>query len=112
MVTTTYSRFTELKVNLPTAGADRPADRPRQIVVGVSADGRYQVDGIATPFASPAAFSRILEQASRGAEPIPLLVIEADAAAPHQAVVNVMEAARLAGLAKVTFAAQGGGASR
>ncbi len=44
MVTTTFSKFTELQVNLPSAGADKPAERPREVVVAVSADGRYLLD--------------------------------------------------------------------
>ena len=113
MVTTTFSRFTELKVDLPTAGADRPAERPREIVVAVSADGRYLIDDVARPFDSPNRFAQALLQSAAGRTDA-VLVIHADAGASHQAVVNVLEAARLAGLAKVTFAAKGpaGGAGR
>ena len=108
MVTTTYSKFTELQVNLPVAGADKPAERPREIVVAVSADGRYLIDGTAASFPSPAAFAQELRRQSRDRKD-PMLVIYADAGATHQAVVNVLEAARLAGIAKVTFAAQSAG---
>ncbi len=105
MVTTTYSRFTELQVNLPTAGAESAAERPREVVVAVAADGRYLVDNTLTAFVSPNVFAQALQRAS-GARPDTTLVIHADAGASHQSVVNVLEAARLAGLAKVTFAAQ------
>ena len=105
MVTTTYSRFTELQVNLPTAGADRPTERPREIIVAVSADTRYLVDNKPTAFGGPNSFAQALRAAAGGRDDT-TLVIHADAGASHQSVVNVREAARLAGLAKVTFAAQ------
>ncbi|MGC4062341.1 MAG: biopolymer transporter ExbD [Aquabacterium sp.] len=41
MLTTTYSKLTELKINLPTANAQAPKARPREVVVVVTADGRY-----------------------------------------------------------------------
>ena len=105
MVTTTYSRFTELQVNLPTAGADRPSERPVEIVVAVSAGGRYLVDNRTVAFAGAAGFAQALRQAAAGRDDA-TLVIHADAGASHQSVVDVLEAARIAGLARVTFAAQ------
>ena len=44
MLSTTYSKFTELQINLPIAGADRARARPKEIIVAVSADGRYAVN--------------------------------------------------------------------
>ena len=105
MVTTTYSKFTELQVNLPSAGADKAEERPREVLVAVSADGRYLVGNLPTPYASPAAFAAELRRAA-GSGSETTLVVHADAGASHQSVVNVLEAARLAGLARVTFAAQ------
>ncbi len=110
MVTTTYSKFTELQVNLPAAGADKAAERPAEIVVGVSVDGKYVVDGAAATAPTPAALAQELRRAARDRNE-PTLVIYADAGATHQSVVNVLEAARLAGLARVTFAAQSAGAT-
>ena len=112
MVTTTFSKFTELQVNLPSAGAASPDQRPREIVVAISGDGRYQLGDRALRFDSPDAFARELQRAAEGSEEA-TLVIHADAGATHQSVVNVLESARLAGLARVTFAAQapGGAAS-
>jgi len=105
MVTTTYSKFTELQVNLPSAGADKPDQRPRELVVAISNDGRYLVDNRVVAFGSAQAFASELQRAVGGARDI-TVVIHADAGATHQSVVNVLEAARQAGLARVTFAAQ------
>lgn len=111
MVTTTFSKFSELQVNLPSAGAARPDQRPREIVVAVSGDGRYQIDQRAVAFAGAEAFAAELQRAAAGSEE-PTLVIYADAKASHQSVVNVLEAARLGGLARVTFAAQTPGGAK
>ncbi len=109
MVTTTYAKFTELQVNLPAAGADKPAERPAEIVVAVAVDGRYLVDGRPASAGNPNALAQELSRAARDRKE-PTRVISAAAGATHQAVVNVLEAARLAGLARVTFAAQAPGA--
>jgi biopolymer transport protein ExbD len=105
MVTTTYSKFTELQVNLPSAGAAKPEDRPREVVVAISNDGRYLIDNAPVAFASANGLAADLRRAA-GSDREPTVVIYADAGATHQSVVNVLEAARLAGLARVNFAAQ------
>jgi len=101
-VTTTYSRYSELRLQLPSAQAS-PADaRLNEIVVGVSADGRFALDRIVLPNTDPDAVAQALKQAAQGMNE-PMVVIHADAQAPHQAVVNVMEAARLAELSRISF---------
>ena len=107
MVTTTYSRFAELQINLPTADADRQPDRLDQIDVAVDVQGRYSINRSPIAFGSPAAFSAELRRAA-GATKEPVIVITADANAPHQSVINIMEAARLAGYGKITFTTQAG----
>jgi biopolymer transport protein ExbD len=104
-VTTTYSRFSELQINLPTAEANRPADRPNQISIGVSANGQYVLNRRQVAFSTPAALSAELRKAA-GSNPDPVVIINADSNATHQSVINVMEAARLAGLGKITFTTQ------
>ncbi|HWA14196.1 MAG TPA: biopolymer transporter ExbD [Burkholderiales bacterium] len=104
-VTTSYSRFSELQINLPTADANKPADRPSHVSVGVSASGQYVVNRAAVAFGSPEAFAGELRKAA-GSNPDPVIIINADASATHQSVINVMEAARLAGFGKITFTTQ------
>ena len=105
MVTTTYSRFAELQINLPSADAERTQDRPNQIDVAVDAQGRYSINRTPVNFAGPAAFSAELRRAA-GDLKDPVVVISADANASHQSVVRVMEAARSAGLQQITFTTQ------
>lgn len=104
MVTTTYSKFTELQLNLPSAGG-AVAEQKREIAVAVGADGRYVIGNRAVTFRSSATLADELRRAAADLRE-PRVVIHADASATHQAVVRVLEAARLAGLAHVSFAAQ------
>ena len=111
MVTTTYSRSTALDVTLPTADATKAVERPAEIHVVVDARGRYAIDNQQVPFRDVAGLATDLQQAAQGKagkgdDKGPVIVISADALAAHQSVINVMEAARLAGLAQLTFAAQ------
>jgi biopolymer transport protein ExbD len=104
-VTTTYSKYSELQINLPTADATKPADRPEQVSVAVSATGGYVVGRTPVTFSTAEGFSTELKRAA-GANADPMIVINADARATHQSVIRVLEAARLAGFGRVTFATQ------
>ena len=106
MVTTTFSQFAELQINLPTAQAEKPQDKPQSVNVAVDAGGRYVVNG--TPFVGQnvEGLSLELNRAAGSGDKEPVVIISADASATHQAVVNVMEAARQAGLSRITFATQ------
>ena len=104
-LTTTYSRFAELQINLPEASAERATDRPQMLHVAVDAQGKYAINGTMTPFGSAAAFAEALKAAAKGAKE-PVIAISADAAATHQSVINVMEASRLAGYNHISFTTQ------
>jgi len=105
MLSTTYSKFTELQITLPVADADKLKDRPREIIVAVAADGRYVVNSQPVEGRAVELLSAAMSQASEGRADS-VVIVSADAAAAHQAVINVMDAARRAGLSHLTFAAQ------
>jgi biopolymer transport protein ExbD len=105
MLTTTFSRFTELQVNLPAADSETLRERPTEIVVAVSADGRYSINGRPVDGRSVEALTRELQAAASG-QADRLVIVSADATTAHQAVINVLDAARRAGLARLTFATQ------
>ena len=105
MVTTTYSRFAELQINLPTADASKPDERPNQINVAVDGQGKYVVNKSTVPFRSTDSFADELKRAAGGVAD-PVVIINADAAATHQSVINIMEAARIAGYSRITFTTQ------
>ena len=110
MLSTTYSRFTELQINLPAADAEKLRDRPAEIIVAVASDGRYAVNRKAVDGRSVELLTIELSAAAAGRSDT-VVIISADALAAHQAVVNVLDAARRAGLSRLTFAAQTGGAA-
>ena len=101
-VTTTYSRYSELRLQLPGAEAKPSEARTNEIVVGISADGRFALDKSVLPNTDPNAVAQLMTQAAQSMNQ-PTVVIHADAQTPHQSVINVMEAARLAGLARISF---------
>jgi biopolymer transport protein ExbD len=111
MLSTTYSRFTELQIHLPTADAEKLRERPTEIVVAVSSDGRYAVNRNAVDGRSVELLTSTLAAAAGGRADA-MIIISADATAPHQSVVNVLDAARRAGLPRLTFAAQTSGSTR
>lgn len=105
MLTTTYSKFTELQITLPVADAERSRDHPKEVIVSVAADGRYAVNRKPVDGRSVEVLTAELSAAAAGAQDS-MVIVSADATAAHQSVVNVMDAARRAGLAKLTFATQ------
>ncbi len=105
MLSTTYSKFTELQITLPVANADKARDRPHEIIVAVAADGRYAVNRKPVEGRSVELLTAELAAAAAGSTEM-IVIVSADATAAHQSVINVMDAARRAGLARLTFATQ------
>jgi biopolymer transport protein ExbD len=110
MLSTTYSKFTELQVALPVADADAARDRPVEIIVAIAADGRTSIAGSPVDGRDVASIAAALAAAANGARD-PLVIVSADASAAHQSVVNAMDAARRAGLLRLTFATQSSAAA-
>ena len=105
MVTTTYQRVAELQITLPEADADAVKQRPKEVNVGIDAQGRYVIDKNVFTFTTVGALGEMLKRAAGDAKD-PVVIINADANATHQSVIHVMEAARQAGLVHITFATQ------
>ena len=96
----------DARLAVPEASADPAKQRPREINVGLDAQGRYKVDREPPfTFTSVEALAEMLKRAA-GDTKDPIVVINADAQATHQSVVHVMEAARAAGYVHITFATQ------
>ena len=105
IVSATFARTSELQINLPTAEANSPQQKPTVITVEVDAGGRYMVNGDEVQGAEVNAIASALTKAG-GDGKDPTIVINADAKSTHQSVVNVMEAARQANYTHITFATQ------
>ncbi|WP_373991102.1 ExbD/TolR family protein [Duganella sp. BuS-21] len=118
MVSTTYSKFTELQITLPTADAQKAVDKPFELNVTVDAKGNYTINSEPVSFRDVNGLAQSLRAAAGKAatagdagqaDKSPVVIVNADQFAMHQMVINVMEAARIAGYEKLTFAAQTGG---
>ncbi len=103
MVTTTYSQFSGLQINLPQAAGETESDKGSSLInVSIDATEHYAINSQAISFAGVDSLAAELRKAA-GSAKNPVIVINADARTPHQAVINVMEAARSAGIGSITF---------
>lgn len=105
MITTTYSKYSELQINLPSADAQKQLERPNEINVTVNAGGQYTINRKPVVFHDAAGLSDEMRRAA-GELKDPVVVINADSNATHQSVINIMEASRLAGYGHISFATQ------
>ena len=105
MLSTTYSKLTEIQLNLPVANTSPQQQHPREVRVSISSDGRFSVNRQTLNGRDVASLTRAMASASQGVEN-PMVVIGADAHASHQSVMMVMEAARRSNLNQLTFSAQ------
>jgi biopolymer transport protein ExbD len=129
MLTTTYTKFTEMQLRLPVADTDAQREYPKEIVVSIGPDGQYMVNKqvvsgnsvdvlakalsqMSTQMTGQISAQTSAEPPSQGASPQEVvLIINADANARHQAVIAVMESAKRAGISQITFATQPSGRS-
>lgn len=105
MLSTTYSKFTEMQLRLPVADVEAQRDYPKEVIVAVSADGRFSINKTVLADRSVETVTAALAAAAGGARDN-VVIISADASAAHQSIITVMEAARRAGLMQITFATQ------
>lgn len=105
MLSTTYSKFTEMQLNLPVADAAPPQQRQHEVIVSISKEGRFSVNRNLVNTRDVQGLSQALAQATQSIDN-PMIIINADAQASHQSVMMVMEASRRNGLNQLTFAAQ------
>ncbi|MBS1189687.1 MAG: Biopolymer transport protein ExbD/TolR [Rhodocyclaceae bacterium] len=105
MLTTTYAKFSGLEINLPTAEASKQPEQPNEIDVAVTATGQVLVDKSPLAVSDVKSIAEALRRAA-GSRQDPVIVINADAKATHQSVVDIMQAAQTAGYPHISFATQ------
>lgn len=105
MLSTTYSKFTEIQLKLPVADTDAQRDYAKEMIVAIGADGNYSVNRSVVAGRSVEAVALAMTEAAKAGKDT-VVIISADASARHQSVVTVMEAARRSGLHQITFATQ------
>ena len=105
MLSTTYSKFTELQIKLPVADAEQQRDYPKEVIVAVSNEGQYMINKTLVEGRSIEALGAALVLAAKAGKDS-VIIISADASSTHQSVITVMEAARRYGFTQITFATQ------
>jgi biopolymer transport protein ExbD len=105
MLTTTYAKFSGLEINLPTADSSKPAEQPNEVSVAVTATGQVLVNKSPLANTDVKSISEALRRAAGDAKD-PVIVINADAKATHQSVVDIMQASQTAGYPHISFATQ------
>ena len=100
VVTTTFTRETQLKVDLPEAASGTPPEQTelKQVEVLIGADGAYSVNGKALLESNLSNLMAALQKESDSDNSLPL-IISADGKTPHQAVITAMDAAGKLGFA-------------
>jgi biopolymer transport protein ExbD len=100
VVTTTFSRPNQLKIELPEAASGAPPTQTelKQLEISIGADGQYEVNAQSLQVSDLASLMTALQRESEGDNSLPL-TISADAKTPHQAFVTAMDAAGKLGFA-------------
>lgn len=101
MISTTFTRYQELAITLPTANGAASQTEVKQIHIAVSRDGRFAINGKVTDRTQ---LSNLLSSLNKDTNI--QVNIDADAKAPHQAVMSALEAARDANLSNIVFSSQ------
>jgi biopolymer transport protein ExbD len=103
MISTTFTRYQELAITLPSANGNEAQAESKQIHIAVSRDGRFAING---KVIDAAQLSNALTQLITNGNANPQVNIDADAKAPHQSVMTALEAARDANLSNIIFISQ------
>ena len=108
MISTTFTRYQELAITLPTASGVESQNEVKQIHIAVSRDGRFAVNGKVTDRSQLSNSLNQLTQNNISKDNAPSIQvnIDADARAPHQSVMSALEAARDANLSNIVFSSQ------
>ncbi len=106
MLTTTYSKYSGIEINLPTAEAPATEAISNEVDVAITANGDVQVARKPVPSHDISVLADALRAARPETDREPVVVISADAKTPHQVVIDVMQAAQQAGMPQITFAIQ------
>ncbi len=103
MVSTTFSRHSQLEIELPEASTEQEQEQPDHIEIAIDVKGRYYVNGRQLVNSQLATLKQAMGDAA-GNQKAPLIVVSADGNTPHQSVVTVMDAARQLGFTHLSFA--------
>ncbi len=100
MVSTTFRKEADFKINLPEASREPSTVEQYRLEVLIDATGRYSINGQLLAGDGLLTLKQAMSQAAKKGDDLPV-VIRADAQTPHQAVVRVMDAAGQLGLKRL-----------
>ncbi len=103
MVTTTFAKLGEIKINLPVAERTQVNEETLPIRVTITEEGSYSIDNEPVSSTDIESMAKILSEIAEG-KPDIQVIISADANARHQSIIDLMEAARKSKLSKIAFA--------
>jgi biopolymer transport protein ExbD len=109
MISTTFTRYQELAITLPSANGSESQTDNKQVHIAVSRDGRFAINGkVMDRTQLSGALIQLSNQSGSNKDGMSNLQvnIDADARAPHQAVMSALEAARDANLSNIVFSSQ------
>lgn len=108
MVTTTFNRNSELKIDLPEAATEAKPEQERVIEIAISAEGEFYVNGLHLQGVQHGTLVKAIAKVLGDNETLPVS-IKADAKTPHQSVITAMDAASQLGLNRISLATSLGG---
>ena len=106
MISTTFTRYQELSITLPNAEGAVSKGQVKDIAVAITSDGRIAINGKRVRADELSKALSAAGGSTNNNDKGPTVTIAADGKAPHQIVMQVMEAARNANLSNVVFATQ------
>jgi biopolymer transport protein ExbD len=104
MVTTTFDKNAEIKVELPTASSVSTSENNGAIELVVDSQGRYYIDGREVLNNKPETLFQAMRHVLDQRQEVPPLIISADASSNYQAVVTAMDIAGRLGMTNFSMA--------
>ncbi|MEX0604188.1 MAG: biopolymer transporter ExbD [Marinobacter sp.] len=102
MVSTTFTRESHLKVDLPEANGEAAETQINQVDVVINAEGQYMINDRALVNNQRATLQRAVEELAAGDTSLPF-IITADARTPHEYVVRAMDIAGKLGFSRLSI---------
>lgn len=106
MVSSTFIRETQLKINLPEATGEVLEVEQDVLEIAIDQRGEYALNGRILVNNELSTLVRALQEAAKSVDKNERVIVTADANATHQAVVRAMDAAGKVGLTRISITTQ------
>lgn len=105
MVSTTFTKETELSIDLPEAEGQTSRVSDKQIEISITREGDYAINGVALINRDRDTLNSAIAKVSEGDSKLPL-IITADSATPHQSVVTALDVSGQLGFTRISITTQ------